>query len=119
MKRKLKKLASKYKQHADEMAAVEEELEREKEQHMADLRQSERETRLYRQICQALLTATDLDKIVVNSVWVDGREEWKLPNIDIPLVFPTISLHTQMGAVSSIVVTSAEQATAEWAVVET
>ena len=111
VKRKLRKLASKYKQREDDMAAVEDELEREKEQHMADLRQSERETRLYRQICQALLTATDLDKIVVNSVWVDGREEWKLPNIDIPLMFPTISLHTQTGAVSSIVVTSAEQAT--------
>ena len=111
VKRKLRKLASKYKQHADERAAVEEELEKEKEQHMADLRQSERETRLYRQICQALLTATDLDKIVANSTWLDGREEWRLPNIDIPVVFPTISLHGQAGSgVASIVVSSAEQA---------
>ena len=109
VKKKLKRLAGKWRQHEDELAAVESELEREKEQHMADLRQSEREARLYRQICQALLTATDLDKIVSNSTWQEGREEWKLPNIDIPLVFPTISLHGQ-GAVQSIVVNSAEQA---------
>ena len=90
MRRKMGKIVGKYRGMEEEVRRVEEELEEERAAHVRDVRGGEREARLYRQICAAILTATDLQRIVAHAVWVEGAEEWRLPNIDLPLVFPTI-----------------------------
>ena len=90
LKNKMKKIARKYRALEDDLQALQDELDDEKSTHTRDLRSHDRTTRLYQQICSTVLTVTDLDKIVTKATWIEGREEWKLPAIDLPLVFPTI-----------------------------
>ena len=92
IKRKLKAIAGKYRGLEREMEGLQDTLDEERVGHARDVRANDRQLRLYQQICQAILTVTDIDRIVAHSTWVEGREEWKLPAIDLPLVFPTIQI---------------------------
>ena len=94
VRRKLKQIARKYRALEADVDSLQEQVEEGRVAHARDVRASDRQVRLYQQICQAILTATDLDRIVAHSTWQEGREEWKLPNIDLPLVFPTIHTTT-------------------------
>lgn len=90
--KKLKKIKKKYLQAAADLDEARLEWESEKESYLAQIRESYREARLYKQIASALLTKSDLEKIVQGSVFSEEKDAWQLPRIDLPVFFPTVRM---------------------------
>lgn len=92
--RKLKMLRKKYKQAQDEVADLTEEFQTEKATYLNNIRDIFRELRLFKSITESFLTPQDIEKIVRGSSFDEEKDSWALPKIEIPTVFPRISLET-------------------------
>lgn len=90
--KKLKKLKKKYLASVQEVEDSRIEWETEKEGYLTNLRDVYRELKLYKQVAAQILTRSDIEKIVKGSTWIEAKDEWQLPRIDLPVFFPTVRL---------------------------
>ena len=90
LKAKVKQLIHRYKELEREKSTVDDLLDEEKSTHLLDLRNESKHSKLLSQILSRLLTKVDLDTIISHSKYSEGRDEWTLPVISLPVVFPVI-----------------------------
>lgn len=88
--KKLKKLRKKFIAAQQELNDQADEFEREREDYLQRLRDMSKESKLYATICNFFLTKYDLDKIVSNAVYHEHKEQWQLPQINLPVFFPSV-----------------------------
>ena len=87
---KLQKSKQQYSELKSDLEEYTIEWNSEKESYLSNIRDIYRELRLYKLITETVLSKTDVDTIVKNSIYDEDNELWTIPKINIPVLFPTI-----------------------------
>jgi Kinesin motor domain len=92
--RKLKRLKAKYRQSQQEIKDLQEEFETEREDILDDLRNSDRQAVLYKQLLGVFMSERHMERVISSCKWDPESDEWLLPAIHVPVVLPTIGIAT-------------------------
>lgn len=82
---KLKKMRQKISELEEELSTRDQEWSSERDGYLNAIRDSQRDSKLYKAILEQVLQRADLEIIIKQSTFDDDKEQWQLPVIELPM----------------------------------